>query len=135
VSFLDNIFGSGPVSSVASRYLRGGSKAQTPGFGFGAGWLTGRYLGGLGDLLEQLQKKVLGDAADSRVNTGPNKSVTPGQISKAINPDIIEALSQRVGLSKEQISQILAQFLPNAVDEHTPEGRLPTARDLSVSSI
>ena len=88
-------------------------------------------VGGLEGLRKQFQEKGLGDAADSWINSGQNKSVTPDQISKAIDPDIIDALSQRNGLPKDQISQILSQVLPNAVDQLTPEGRLPTKQEMT----
>ena len=64
----------------------------------------GDVIGGLGGLLKQFQEKGLGDAVNSWINAGPNKAVTPDQISKAIDPDIMDALSQRIGVPKEQIS-------------------------------
>jgi uncharacterized protein YidB (DUF937 family) len=150
MGLLDNIFGSGSTSGssgssiakpiimgllalLASRYLSGGSKpaSASPDMASAPDGSPGDILGGLGGLLEQFQQKGLGEVADSWVNVGPNKSLTPDQISKAIDPDIIDALSQRIGLSKEQISQILSQFLPNAVDQLTPEGRLPTQQEMS----
>jgi uncharacterized protein YidB (DUF937 family) len=81
-------------------------------------------------LLKQFQQNGFGDAVNSWVNTGPNKSVTADQVSKALNPDIIDALSQRLRLPKEQILQILSQILPNTVDKLTPEGRLPTKQEI-----
>ena len=91
----------------------------------------GDVLGGLGGLLKQFQQNGFGDAINSWVGTGSNDAITPGQISKAIDPSIIEALGQRFGLSKEQISQILSQLLPKTVDQLTPEGRLPTQQEMA----
>ena len=88
-------------------------------------------VGGLGGLLKQFQQKGFGDTIDSWITTGPNKAVAPGQISNALGPDIIDALSQRTGISKDQITQILSQVLPNAVDRLTPEGRLPTQQEMA----
>ena len=88
-------------------------------------------LGGLGGLLKQFQQKGFGDVVDSWINTGPNKAVAPGQISNALGPDVIDALSQRTGLSKDQVSQILSKVLPNAVDQLTPSGRLPTQQEIA----
>jgi uncharacterized protein YidB (DUF937 family) len=85
----------------------------------------------LGAYLKQFQEKGLGDAVNSWINTGPNKAVTPDQISTAIDPDIIGALSQHIGVPKEQISQILSQFLPHTVDQLTPEGRLLTRQEMA----
>ena len=147
MGLLDSIFGSGSgtgstgsgvgkplilglLALLASRSKSGRSQASaspdmasTPD--------ASPVVGGLGSLLKQFQEKGLGDAVNSWINTGPNKAVTPDQISKAIDPDIIGALSQRIGIPKEQISQILSQFLPNTVDQLTPEGRLPTRQEMA----
>ena len=88
-------------------------------------------LGGLGGSLKQFQQNGLGDAINSWVGIGSNDAITPGQISKAIDPSIIEALAQRFGLPKKQISQILSQLLPKTVDQLTPEGRLPTRQEIA----
>lgn len=40
-------------------------------------------------------------------------------------------LSQRTGLPKDQIVQILSQVLPNAVDQLTPDGRMPTQQEIA----
>ena len=91
----------------------------------------GDVLGGLGGLLKQFQQNGFGDAINSWIGTGSNDAITPGQISKAIDPSIIDALAQRFGLPKEQISQILSQLLPKTVDQLTPEGRLPTQQEMA----
>jgi uncharacterized protein YidB (DUF937 family) len=82
-------------------------------------------------LLKQFQQKGLGGVADSWIKTGPNDAVAPGQISDALSPDVIDTLSQRTGLSKDQVSQILSQVLPNVVDQFTPQGRLPSQQELA----
>ena len=42
---------------------------------------------------------------------------------------MIDALSQRTGLPRDQVVAILSQLLPKAVDQLTPEGRLPTHQE------
>ncbi len=61
----------------------------------------------------------------------PAKPVAANQVSDALGPDLIDALSQRTGLPKDQILVVLSQVLPNAVDKLTPEGRLPTQQEIS----
>ena len=73
-------------------------------------------------MLKQFQQNGFGDAINSWIGTGPNKPVAPDQISNALTPEVLDALSQRTGLSKDQISQILSQVLPNFVDQLTPQG-------------
>ena len=92
---------------------------------------AGGLLGGLGGLLDKLQKGGLGSAANSWVGSGPNQSVTPGQLGSALGPDIIKTIAQQSGISEEQITKQLSQLLPGVVDKLTPQGRLPTATELS----
>src|SRR6188472_2445332 len=109
MTFLDSIFGSSsdPATSdpavpggniskplmiallaLLARYMTSGSKAATesespPASASTAEASPGDVLGGLGGLLKQFQQNGFGDAINSWVGTGPNKSVTPDQISKA----------------------------------------------------
>ena len=57
----------------------------------------GGLLGGLGGLLDKLQKGGLGDVANSWIGSGQNKPVSPGQLGPALGPDIIKTLAQRSG--------------------------------------
>ena len=154
MGLLDNVFGSGSSSAVpggnatkplmiallallASRYMSGGSKEAPASARPDAPTLPdsmpdpGTIVGGLGGLLKQFQQKGLGEVADSWIKTGPNKPAAPGQISDALGPDVIDTLSQRTGLSKDQVVQMLSQVLPNVVDRLTPGGRLPSQQELA----
>jgi uncharacterized protein YidB (DUF937 family) len=91
---------------------------------------AGGLLGGLGGLLDKLQKGGLGDVANSWVGSGQNQPVSPKQLSPALGSDI-KALAQRSGLSEEELTKQLSQILPGVVDKLTPAGRLPTLAELS----
>jgi uncharacterized protein YidB (DUF937 family) len=114
------LFGGGGKGSSAT-------KAPQPTPDEGAGGL----LGGLGGLLDKLQKGGLGDVAKSWIGSGQNQPVSPGQLGPALGPDIIKTLAQRSGLSEEEITKHLSQILPGVVDKLTPHGRLPTLAELS----
>jgi len=92
---------------------------------------AGSVLGGLGGLLKKLEQGGLGDAANSWIGSGQNQSVSPGQLGSALGPSIIKTLSQKSGLSEEDITKQLSQILPGIVDKLTPNGRVPTATELS----
>ena len=92
---------------------------------------SGGLLGGLGGLLDRLQKCGLADAANSWVGSGPNQPVSPGQLGSALGPDIVKTIAQRSGLSEEEITKQLSQVLPRVVDKLTPRGRMPTLAELS----
>jgi uncharacterized protein YidB (DUF937 family) len=92
---------------------------------------AGGLLGGLGGLLDKLQKGGLADEVNSWVGSGQNQPASPKQLSPALSSDIIKALAQRSGLSEEERVKQLSQVLPGVVDKLTPAGRLPTLAELS----
>lgn len=83
--------------------------------------------GGLGTLIDRFKQAGQGDVADSWVKSGPNKDIAPNQLEKAIGPDVLAALAQQLGMSRDEILSRLSKELPSAVDKYTPNGRLPTA--------
>jgi uncharacterized protein YidB (DUF937 family) len=98
--------------------------------GAGAG---GILSGGLGELLDRFKQSGQGETADSWVQTGPNKPVSPTQLEQAIGPDVLDTLSQQTGLSRQELLARLSRELPEAVDKYTPQGRLPTEAEFSRS--
>jgi len=106
----------------------GGLLGGLAGAGAAQGQGSGGFLnGGLGELLESFKQNGQGDVADSWIGTGPNKEVAPPQLEQAIGPDVLDTLAQQTGLSREEILARLSRELPRAVDQYTPEGRIPTA--------
>ena len=91
----------------------------------GGGGAGGFLNGGLGELLERFKQNGHGDAAQSWINTGPNKEVSPPELKKAIGPDVLAALEKQTGLSQEELLTRLSRELPSAVDKYTPDGRIP----------
>jgi uncharacterized protein YidB (DUF937 family) len=91
----------------------------------------GSILDGLGGLIEQFQKKGFGETIDSWIKTGPNKEVASRDVSDALGGDLIDQLSRRTGLSRDQILNELSRMLPKVVDGLTPQGRLPTRQELT----
>ncbi|UGX99929.1 YidB family protein [Bradyrhizobium quebecense] len=97
-----------------------------------AGGAAGTVLsGGLGDLLSQLQQKGHGDAANSWVSNGPNKQIAPGDLANALGADQIDSLASQSGMSRDQLLQGLSQYLPDAINHLTPDGRLPSGDELN----
>jgi uncharacterized protein YidB (DUF937 family) len=92
---------------------------------------AGGVLGGLGGLLNKLQQGGLGDVTKSWIGSGQNQPVSPGQLGSALGPGIIKMLAQKSGLSEEELTKQLSQILPGVVDKLTPNGRVPTAAELS----
>jgi uncharacterized protein YidB (DUF937 family) len=120
------------------------SGTATPSAGGGLGDLLQRGLGnagqsglgsiltgGLGDLLKQFQGAGKADVADSWVSTGANKPIAPADLDKVLTSEQIEFLTNRTGLSRDELLAGLAEQLPKTVDELTPQGRLPSAGEVS----
>jgi uncharacterized protein YidB (DUF937 family) len=97
-----------------------------------AGGAAGSILsGGLGDLMKQFQQQGLGDQADSWVSNGPNKQISPGDLGSALGVDQIEALTSQSGMSRDELLQGLSQYLPDVVNQLTPDGQLPDENQMS----
>ena len=94
------------------------------------GLTTGGILsGGLGDLLKTFQQNGHGDKADTWVQPGANAPIERDQLSEALGPDVIDELIANTGLSREDILERLKRDLPTAVDDLTPDGRVPSEED------
>ena len=99
-----------------------------------AGGAAGSVLtGGLNDLLKQFQQSGQGDIAKTWVGTGPNKAISSDDLAKALGGDQISTLMAHTGLSRQDLLAGLSQYLPEAVNQLTPDGRLPTEQELSRS--
>lgn len=101
----------------------------------GAGGVGGLLNGGLGELLERFRQNGQGEAADSWVSRGPNKEVSKDDLRSAIGADVLAHLRTQTGLSEDELLSRLSRELPAAVDNYTPDGRVPDATDIADSRI
>ena len=118
--------GSGQPDAGAGQQPLGGLLGNLGGMLGGAG-VGGLLNGGIGELLDKFQQNGQGDKVESWVNQGPNKDVSPPELTQAIGSDVLAQLEQQTGLSQEEILARLSRELPAAVDKYTPDGRLPAA--------
>ena len=98
--------------------------------GAGAGGLGSILTGGLGDLLKQFQGAGKGEVAKSWVGKGENTPIGATDLDKVLTAEQIEFLTERTGLSRDELLAGLADQLPKTVDELTPQGRLPSPSDI-----
>jgi uncharacterized protein YidB (DUF937 family) len=97
-----------------------------------AGGAAGSVIsGGLGDLLKQFQQNGQGDTANSWVGKGENKPIAPGDLASALGADQINSLASQSGLSRDELLRGLSQYLPQVIDHLTPDGRLPTEKEVA----
>ena len=81
--------------------------------------------GGVQGVVDQFEKQGLGATVKSWVGTGANLPVTADQIHHVLGADALKQLAAKAGISIDEISQKLAQVLPQAVDKLTPAGVVP----------
>ncbi|MBB3452605.1 uncharacterized protein YidB (DUF937 family) [Rhizobium sp. BK313] len=114
----------------------GGIFGGPGGFGDLLGGLsTGGILsGGLGDLLKTFQQNGHGEKAESWVRPGPNADIDDQQLGEALGPDVLNELAAKTGLTPDEILSRLKRDLPKAVDDLTPDGKIPDAQDDFLSS-
>lgn len=96
----------------------------------GAGGLGGLLTSGLGDLLEQFQGAGKGDVANSWVGSGKNQPISPNDLSQVLGTEQMDFLTERTGLSRDDLLAGLSQQLPGVVDGLTPGGRMPTLEEM-----
>ncbi len=83
--------------------------------------------GGLQGVVSHFEKNGLGSTIQSWVGTGANQSISPDQVRNVLGPELMQRLSEKSGMSVDDLSQKLAQVLPQAVDKLTPNGAIPKA--------
>ena len=91
---------------------------------------AGSILGGLTDLIGKLSAGGVAPQVNSWVGHGPNEPVPPGQLGSALGQNVLAELSQRTGMSQQELLNQLATVLPQIINHMTPNGRMPTLADL-----
>ncbi|MDP9128075.1 MAG: YidB family protein [Pseudomonadota bacterium] len=83
--------------------------------------------GGVQGIVSQFEAKGLGEAARSWISTGANQAITPDHIRQVFGSELMQKLGETLGVSPDQISQKLAEMLPQAISNATPNGTVPAA--------
>jgi uncharacterized protein YidB (DUF937 family) len=78
-----------------------------------------------------MQQSGHGEAAESWIGKGENKIIAPDDLANALGADQINALTAQTGMPRNELLSELSRLLPEAVDQFTPDGRLPSERDAS----
>jgi uncharacterized protein YidB (DUF937 family) len=96
------------------------------------GPLSGGILsGGLKDLLDRFRQNGQEEKVQSWVAKGSNKPIAPQELEQTLGEERIQWLMEQTGMPREELLSGLSNELPNAIDELTPEGRVPTDDELS----
>jgi uncharacterized protein YidB (DUF937 family) len=81
--------------------------------------------GGLQGVVSEFENNGLGGTVRSWVGTGSNQPISPDDVHRVLGPELMQQLSEKSGLSVQDLAQKLSQVLPQAVDKLTPNGVVP----------
>ena len=119
----------GGIANSLGGLFSGGTGSQGSGGlsgildGLGGSGLSG----GLGQLIDSFKNAGHVETADSWVNPAvPTQGLTPTQVEQAIGDENLNEISQRTGLSRDELVKRLATAIPQSVDKLTPDGQMPS---------
>jgi uncharacterized protein YidB (DUF937 family) len=81
--------------------------------------------GGLSAIVAKLQQAGFGDQVKSWIGSGQNIPITAEELQQVLGSEKVRELAARFNIPVDQLSKVLAQQLPTAVDQASPDGKLP----------
>ncbi len=81
--------------------------------------------GGIQGVVAEFEKTGFGQHVQSWVGTGPNLPITADQIQQVLSSEKVKELAAKFGIPVDTVTEMLAKYLPAAVDQATPDGKLP----------
>lgn len=88
---------------------------------------NGSQGGGLNAIVAKLQQAGFGEQVKSWIGNGQNLPITAEQLQQVLGSDAVKQLAARFNIPVDQLAKVLAQQLPAAVDQASPDGKLPPA--------
>jgi uncharacterized protein YidB (DUF937 family) len=82
--------------------------------------------GGIQGVVNEFEKNGFGQQAKSWVGTGPNAPITKEQVHQTIGLVNLKDLANKYGVPVDKVSELLAKYVPAAIDKATPDGKLPS---------
>lgn len=140
MGLLDGVLG-GALGGVLGKLGQGGTGQSGPaGQGANLGPLIQIALqllqqsGGLAGIVEKFKKAGFGAQAASWVGTGANQAISPDQVNQVIGSDTIGQLAGQVGMQPAQLSQGLADVLPDLINQGTPTGQINSGDEATLTN-
>jgi uncharacterized protein YidB (DUF937 family) len=81
-------------------------------------------LGSLQGIVTKLQQGGLNDQVRSWLGNGANLPVTADQLRSALGNEQVQQIARQLGLPVDAALKLLAEHLPTAVDQASPNGTL-----------
>jgi uncharacterized protein YidB (DUF937 family) len=132
----------GLLGNLVGSYL-GGTQERNP-FGSGSQTQGGNVLlqialmmlqqnGGLEGVLGKFRQGGLAQQADSWVGTGQNMEVSGDQLQQVFGPSTMGDLASKLGMPAGQTGSVMAQLLPELINQLTPQGQVTENSDQNIS--
>ena len=135
----------GLLGELMGSYL-GGSQQRSPfGSGSGSSQMQGGNMllqialmmlqqnGGLEGVLGKFRQGGLAQQADSWVGTGKNMDISGDQVQEVFGPSTMGDLASKLGMPAGQTGSVLAQVLPELINQLTPQGHVPENSNQNIS--
>jgi uncharacterized protein YidB (DUF937 family) len=81
--------------------------------------------GGLDAVVKNFRNSGFGRQVDSWVSTGKNEAISAIEVGQAVGVSKLKELAKATGVDFDKARDLLAEYLPIAIDKATPEGKLP----------
>ncbi|GGV48353.1 hypothetical protein GCM10010277_41670 [Streptomyces longisporoflavus] len=105
--------------------LLGGAGGVAGANGGQAGSVGSNPLGGLLDMITK-SGLVSQEQLDSWVGKGDNQPLSPDHVKQAVPGETLEKVAEEAGVSRDEAADRIARQLPQAVDQLTPQGQVPS---------
>lgn len=84
-------------------------------------------LGGLQGISEKLRQNGLGNKVDSWLGNSQNMPISAEEIRGALGNEEVQKIAGHFGIPVDGVLKMMEQFLPNAVDQASPDGKIDPA--------
>ena len=81
--------------------------------------------GGLSAIVAKLEQAGLGNQVKSWIGMGANLPITADQLKQVLGSDAVRQIAAKYNIPLDQVAEVLAHQLPLAVDQASPNGKLP----------
>lgn len=81
--------------------------------------------GGPQGVLDKLRANGLGAEVESWLGSGSNLSLSLQQVVQVFGAELIKSMAAQLSLPTDDFGRKLAEYLPQAIDKLSPDGKLP----------
>lgn len=82
--------------------------------------------GDLSGLVQKFKDSGLDEQVSSWISKGENIPIAGDQIKKVLGNETVAGIATKLGIAPDEAADKLAEAMPKAVDENTPDGTLET---------